>query len=109
MAGLRQTVIGLRRWAGYTHRAAACRRFAAQPTLALELLGIELEKRNGPDGPRFSALMSELAGAYGNGRRIVLLLLLSLQPGLLQRGSQAALVMAAAPPAVGLPAPSFPV
>jgi predicted transposase YbfD/YdcC len=43
MAGLRNTVIGLMRWAGYTNIAAACRRFAAQPTLALELIGIELE------------------------------------------------------------------
>jgi hypothetical protein len=31
MAGLRHTVIGLRRGAGYTNIAAACRRFAAQP------------------------------------------------------------------------------
>jgi predicted transposase YbfD/YdcC len=43
MAGLRNTVIGLMRWAGYTNIAAACRRFAAQPALALELIGIALE------------------------------------------------------------------
>jgi predicted transposase YbfD/YdcC len=43
MAALRNTVIGLMRWAGYTHIAAACRRFAAQPALALGLIGIELE------------------------------------------------------------------
>ena len=43
MAALRNTVIGLMRWAGYTNIAAACRRFAAQPALALELIGIELE------------------------------------------------------------------
>jgi predicted transposase YbfD/YdcC len=43
MAGLRNTIIGLMRWAGYTNIAAACRRFAAQPVLALELIGIALE------------------------------------------------------------------
>lgn len=43
MAGLRNTVIGLMRWAGYTNMAAACRRFAAPPALALELIGIALE------------------------------------------------------------------
>jgi len=43
MAALRNTVIGLMRWAGYTNIAAACRRFAAQPALALGLIGIELE------------------------------------------------------------------
>lgn len=43
MAGLRNTVIGLMRWAGYTNIAAACRRFAAQPALALELIGLTLE------------------------------------------------------------------
>jgi predicted transposase YbfD/YdcC len=43
MAGLRNTVIGLMRGAGYTNIAAACRRFAAQPGLALELIGIHLE------------------------------------------------------------------
>ena len=30
-AGLRNTIIGRMRWAGYTPMAAACRRFAAQP------------------------------------------------------------------------------
>lgn len=43
MAALRNTGIGLMRWAGYTNIAAACRRFAAQPTLALKLIGIALE------------------------------------------------------------------
>jgi len=43
MAALRNTVIGLTRWAGDTNIAAACRRFAAQPALALELMGIQLE------------------------------------------------------------------
>lgn len=43
MAALRNTVIGLRRWAGYTNIAVACRRFAAQPGLALDLIGIGLE------------------------------------------------------------------
>jgi predicted transposase YbfD/YdcC len=43
MAALRNTVIGLMRGVGYTNIAAACRRFAAQPALALALIGIELE------------------------------------------------------------------
>src|SRR6476619_6029141 len=43
MAGLRNTTIGLLRWAGYSNIAAACRRFAAQPDLALTLIGIKLE------------------------------------------------------------------
>ena len=43
MAALRNTVIGLMRWAGYTNMAAACRRFAAQPTAGLHLIGITLE------------------------------------------------------------------
>jgi predicted transposase YbfD/YdcC len=43
MAALRNTVIGLMRWAGYTNMAGACRRFAAQPTAALHLIGITLE------------------------------------------------------------------
>ena len=43
LAGLRNTVIGLMRWAGYTNIAAACRRFTAQPALALELISIALE------------------------------------------------------------------
>jgi len=43
MATLRNTAIGLLRQAGYTNIAAACRRFAAQPALALKLIGIELE------------------------------------------------------------------
>ena len=40
---LRNTTIGLLRWAGYANIAAACRRLAAQPELALALIGIELE------------------------------------------------------------------
>lgn len=43
MAALRNTVIGLMRWAGHTNMAAACRRFAAQPREALALIGIALE------------------------------------------------------------------
>jgi hypothetical protein len=43
MATFRNTVMGLRRQAGYTNIAATCRRFAAQPALALELIGIALE------------------------------------------------------------------
>jgi predicted transposase YbfD/YdcC len=43
MAALRNTVIGLMCWAGYTNIAAACRRFAAQPTADLQLIGIALE------------------------------------------------------------------
>jgi predicted transposase YbfD/YdcC len=43
MAALRNTVIGLMRWAGHTNIAAACRRFAAQPRAALHLIGITLE------------------------------------------------------------------
>jgi len=43
MAALRNTVIGLLRWAGETNIAAACRRLAAQPAQALALIGIELE------------------------------------------------------------------
>jgi len=43
MAVLCHTVIGLMRWAGYPNMAAACRRFAAQPTAALYLIGIARE------------------------------------------------------------------
>ena len=43
MAALRNTTIGLLRWAGHTNIAAACRRLAAQPVQALALIGIELE------------------------------------------------------------------
>jgi predicted transposase YbfD/YdcC len=43
MAALRNTTIGLLRWAGYSNIAAACRRFAAQPDLALTLIGIKWE------------------------------------------------------------------
>ena len=43
MATLRNTAIGLWRWAGHTNIAAACRRLAAQPMQALALIGIEFE------------------------------------------------------------------
>jgi predicted transposase YbfD/YdcC len=43
MAALRNTVVGVMRWAGYTNIAAACRLFAAQPRAALHLIGIALE------------------------------------------------------------------
>lgn len=43
MAALRNTTIGLLRWAGHTNIAAACRRLAAQPAQALVLIGIEFE------------------------------------------------------------------
>ena len=43
MAALRNTVIGLLRWAGHTNIAAACRRLAAQPAQALALIEIALE------------------------------------------------------------------
>jgi predicted transposase YbfD/YdcC len=43
MAALRNTVIGLMRYAGERNIAAACRRFAAQPWSALALIGINPE------------------------------------------------------------------
>ena len=43
MAALRNTAIGLLRWAGHTNIAAACRRMAAQPAQALALIGLEFE------------------------------------------------------------------
>src|SRR5262252_8416428 len=43
MAALRNTAIGLLRWAGHTNMAAACRRLAAQPVQALALIGIAVE------------------------------------------------------------------
>ena len=43
MAALRNTAIGLLRWAEYTNIAAACRQLAAQPVQALALIGIALE------------------------------------------------------------------
>jgi predicted transposase YbfD/YdcC len=43
MAAIRNTAIGLMRGAGETNIAAACRRFAAQPWLALALIGIKPE------------------------------------------------------------------
>jgi predicted transposase YbfD/YdcC len=43
MAALRNTTIGLLRWAGHSNIAAACRRLAAQPLQALALIGIALE------------------------------------------------------------------
>ena len=39
MAALRNTAIGLMRWAGKTNIAGACRTFAAKPRLALKLIG----------------------------------------------------------------------
>lgn len=42
MAALRNTVIGLIRSVGRANIAAACREFAAQPGMALELVGIKL-------------------------------------------------------------------
>ena len=46
MAALRNTTIGLRRCAGATNIAAACRYYAAQPWAALTLLGIEPRTEN---------------------------------------------------------------
>jgi hypothetical protein len=43
MAALCHTAIGSMRWAGETHSTAACRRFADQPVLALELIGMQVE------------------------------------------------------------------
>ena len=43
MAALRNTAIGVLRWAGHTNIAAACRPLAAQPAQALALIGIALE------------------------------------------------------------------
>ena len=43
LAALRNTTIGLRRWAGDTTIAAACRQLAASPARALALVGIALE------------------------------------------------------------------
>jgi predicted transposase YbfD/YdcC len=43
MAALRNTAIGVLRWAGHTNLAAACRQLAAQPARALALMGIVLE------------------------------------------------------------------
>jgi predicted transposase YbfD/YdcC len=43
MAALRNTAIGLLRWAGYRNIARAGRQLAAQPAQALGLIGLELE------------------------------------------------------------------
>jgi DDE_Tnp_1-associated/Transposase DDE domain len=43
MAALRNTALGLLRWAGHTNIATACRQVAAQPAQALALIGIVLE------------------------------------------------------------------
>jgi hypothetical protein len=43
MAALRNTAIGLLRWAGYRDIANAGRKLAAQPAQALALIGIALE------------------------------------------------------------------
>jgi predicted transposase YbfD/YdcC len=40
MASLRNTVIGLMRYSGITNIASACRKYSAQPELALELIGV---------------------------------------------------------------------
>jgi predicted transposase YbfD/YdcC len=42
MSSLRNTVIGLLRYSGETNITSACRRYAAQPLKALELIGISL-------------------------------------------------------------------
>jgi len=42
MSALRNTVIGLMRYSGITNIAMACRKFSAQPKLALELIGIRM-------------------------------------------------------------------
>lgn len=42
MAAFRNTAIGLARSAGKTNIAAACREFAAKPTVAVELIGIRI-------------------------------------------------------------------
>ena len=51
MATFRNTVIGLMRWEGLTNIAATCRRFVAQPALALKLICIKL-KLNDPSKRR---------------------------------------------------------
>ena len=43
MAALRNTAIGLLRWAGYRNIAKAGRQLAAQPARALALIGIAFE------------------------------------------------------------------
>jgi len=43
MAAIRNTAIGLMRFAGFRNIAAAIRHFAAQPAKALTLIGIPLE------------------------------------------------------------------
>jgi hypothetical protein len=40
MAALRNTAVGLLRWAGHTNIAAVCRRLAAQPAQAFALIGL---------------------------------------------------------------------
>lgn len=44
LATLRNTAIGLLRLAGETNIAAACRRYAAQPALALTAVGLPLRE-----------------------------------------------------------------
>jgi hypothetical protein len=44
MAALRNAAIGLIRVSGATNIAAACRRYAAQPGLALAALGLDLRE-----------------------------------------------------------------
>ena len=43
MSSIRNLVIGLMRYSGVTNIASACRKFAAQPELALKLVGIKME------------------------------------------------------------------
>jgi transposase len=49
-------------WVLYRGQCLACGRWGKAPVPAEQTTG---------DGPRFSALMAELAGTYGNGRRMV--------------------------------------
>src|SRR5207249_4731690 len=64
MAALRNTAIGLLRWAGHTNIAAACRQLAAQPAQALALIRDCIRKLNDP-GRRGECL----AGTVGVNQR----------------------------------------
>ena len=59
LAALRNTTLGLLRWAGYPNMAAACRRLAAQPVQALALIGIELPRS------KLRGIKPPLARSYG--------------------------------------------
>lgn len=65
IAALRNTTIGLLRWAGHTNTAAACRRWDARLLQALALIGIELENSMplGSGGEILRALATLGAGA----------------------------------------------